>query len=159
MAGVTITRTVTVNPAFLQEIKEVNEELWELLGQLRHCFQRPIGAGHCRQLVEKLGTLRDQLALHFALEEAFGYFEDPAYVPISVGESAERLRQEHRTLYVWLNNLVERAEQMAYELQYAELALWLGPQFEKFDTALRDHETRENELIMDALELDIGGET
>ena len=159
MSGATVSHTVTVNPAFLQEIKEVNEELWQLLGNLRSCFQRPISPSHCRQLVEKLATLRDQLALHFALEEAFGYFEDPAYVPISVGDSAEKLRQEHRTLYVWLSNLVERGEQMAYELHYTELALWLGPQFEKFDAALRDHESRENELIMDALEVDLGGET
>jgi hypothetical protein len=158
MAGVISTRTVTVNAAFLQEIKEVNEELWQLLDELRHCVRRPIGPGHCRLLVERLATLRDQVALHFALEEAYGYFEDPAYVQPNLGEAAEKLRREHQSLYVWLTNLVERAEQMSYDVQLAELSAWIGPQFEKFDAALRDHESRENDLIMDALEMDIGGE-
>lgn len=158
MTGVTITRTVTVNPAFLQEIKDVNEELWQLLADLRSRCQRPIAPGGCRGLVEQLGALRDQLALHFALEEAYGYFDDPAYVPSSIGESAENLRQEHRTLYVWLSNLVEHAEQMVYDLQLAQLAAWLGPQFATFDQALRNHESRENELIMDAIDSDLGGE-
>jgi len=158
MAGLSSTRTVTVNAAFLQEIKEVNEELWRSLGELRSCFERPVSPGQCRHLVEQLGELRDQLALHFALEEAYGYFDDPAFVPPSVGESAERLRSEHRQLYVRLSNLVERAEQMSYELQLNQLVDWLGPQFAKFDAALRDHESRENELIMDAIESDIGGQ-
>ncbi len=158
MAGVTSTRTVTLNPAFLQEIKEVNEELWQLLDELRQCVRRPIGPAQCRLIVERLATLRDQLALHFALEEAFGYFEDPAYVSPGISESAEKLRQEHRTLYVRLNDLVERAEDLSYDLQLTALARWIGPQFEQFDAAFRQHESRENELIMDALEVDLGGE-
>jgi hemerythrin len=158
MAGLSGTRTVTVNAAFFQEIKEVNEELWRLLEMLRRRFERPVAPGHCRHLVELLSELLDQVALHFALEEAYGYFEDPAFVPPSVGEAAERVREEHRALYVRLRDLVERAEEMVYDLRHADLASWLGPQFRKFDAAFRDHESRENELIMDAIESDLGGE-
>lgn len=157
MSGLTFTRTLTVNPAFLQEIKDVNEELWQTLDELRHRCQRPIAPGHCRQLLERFATLRDQLALHFALEEAYGYFEDPAYVPVDMGECAERLRQEHRSLYLSLCRLVEQAEALFYGLQHTELAAWIGPEFLKFDRALCDHESRENELILDAFDSDIGG--
>ena len=61
----TTTGTVTVNAAFLQEIKEVNQELWTLLADLRHRCQRPIAPAGCRYLIDKLSQFRDQLALHF----------------------------------------------------------------------------------------------
>jgi hypothetical protein len=154
MAGNTITRTVTLNPAFLQEIKEVNEELWQLLAELRHRCQRPSGPGPCRRLIDQLELLRDQLAMHFALEEAFGYFDDPAFVPVRIGDSAEKLRQEHRALYVRIVKLAERADRLFQTIKHEVLALWLATEFEKFDRALTDHESRENELIMDAYEID-----
>ncbi|MCI0360065.1 MAG: hypothetical protein L0211_16430, partial [Planctomycetaceae bacterium] len=64
MSVATLTATVTVNAAFLQEIKEVNQELWSLLSELRHRCQRPLAPAHCRLLIDKLCQLRDQLALH-----------------------------------------------------------------------------------------------
>jgi hypothetical protein len=156
MTVVTLTGTVTVNAAFLQEIKEVNQELWSLLSELRHRCQRPIAPGQCRMLIDKLGQLRDQLALHFSLEEAYGYFEDPVDVAPQLGRQAEQLRGEHKGLYLDFCDLVERAERMFYDEQHAALALWMGPQFLELDQRLREHEARENELIMDAYEGDIG---
>ena len=60
MSVATLTGTVTINAAFLQEIKEVNQELWSLLSDLRHKCQRPLAPGHCRHLIDKLCLLRDQ---------------------------------------------------------------------------------------------------
>jgi hypothetical protein len=156
MAVVTLTRTVTVNAAFLQEIKEVNQELWHLVGDLRHRCQRPIAPGSCRTLVDKLCELRDQLALHFALEEAYGYFEDPVDVAPQLCRAAEALRSEHQHLYALLSALVERAERMFYDERLAALAVWLGPEFLDFDGRLRSHEARENDLIFEAYDADIG---
>ena len=150
------TATVTINAAFLQEIKDVNQELWMLQADLRHRFQRPVAPGHGRFLIDKLCTLRDQLALHFSLEEAYGYFEDPIDVAPQLSRAAERLRAEHQELYLDLCNLVERSERMFYDEQHAALALWLGPEFLEFDTRLRSHEDRENDLIMEAYDGDIG---
>jgi len=152
----TSTGTVTVNAAFLQEIKEVNQELWSLLADLSHRCQRPIAPSHCRLLIDKLCQLRDQLALHFSLEEAYGYFEDPVDVAPQLGRQAEQLRAEHKDLYLDLCDLVERAERMFYDDQHAALALWIGPEFLEFEQRLRRHEERENELIMDAYDGDIG---
>ncbi len=156
MTVVTLTGTITVNAAFLQEIKEVNHELWDSLKQLRHRCQRPIAPGHGRQLIDKLCQLRDQLALHFSLEEAYGYFEDPIDVAPRLCRQAEQLRGEHKELYLDFCDLIERAERMFYDEQHAALALWIGPEFLDLDRRLRDHEERENELIMDAYEGDIG---
>src|SRR5436309_12290555 len=121
MAVITTTGTVTVNAAFLQEIKEVNSELWSLLGDLRHRCQRPIAPGSSRQLIDTLSQLRDQLALHFSLEEAYGYFDDPVEVAPQLSREAERLRAEHKQLYTDLCHVVEKAERMFYDGQYAEL--------------------------------------
>jgi hypothetical protein len=156
MPVVTQTGTVTVNAAFLQEIKQVNGELWALLAELRHRCQRPIAPGHCRQLIDKLGQFRDQLALHFSLEEAYGYFEDPIEVAPQLSRQAEQLRGEHRGLYLDFCSLVDRAERMFYDDQHAALALWIGPQFLELDQRLKSHEERENELICDAYDGDIG---
>ena len=156
MSVATLTGTVTVNAAFLQEIKEVNQELWSLLAELRHRCQRPLAPTQCRHLMDKLCQLRDQLALHFALEEAYGYFEDPVYVAPRLSRQAEQLRDEHKGLYLDLCELVDRSERMFYDEQHAALALWIGPEFLEFDTRLKSHESRENELICAAYDDDIG---
>jgi hypothetical protein len=156
MSVAILTGTVTVNAAFLQEIKEVNQELWTLLADLRHRSQRPIAPGQCRLLIDKLCQLRDQLALHFSLEEAYGYFEDPVDVAPRLSRAADKLRSEHKGLYLDFCQLVDRAERMFYDEQHAALALWLGPEFLEFDELLRSHEERESELIFQAYDDDIG---
>lgn len=156
MSIATETKTVTVNAAFLQEIKQVNADLWTSLADLRHRCNRPLAPASCRLIIDRLGQLRDQLALHFSLEEAYGYFENPLDAAPQLSRQAERLRGEHRGLYLELCDLVERAERMFYDDQHAALALWIGPQFLEFDDHLRQHEERENELICEAYEGDIG---
>lgn len=151
-----LTSTVTVNAAFLQEIKEVNQELWQQLAGLRHRCQRPLAPGMCRQLVEQLAEVRDQLALHFALEEAYGYFDDPVDVAPQLCRQADALRNEHREIYSQLSDLVDRAERMLYQEKLAALAVWIGSVFLEFDVRLRRHEERENDLIFEAYDADIG---
>jgi len=157
MSTLVATGTVTINAAFLQEIKEVNDELWSLLAKVRHACTRPIAlSGNCRYFVNMLLELRDQIALHFALEEAYGYFDDPADVSPCTAHQAESLRSEHRRLYLHLSDLVERAELMLEDGHQALLATSIPGQFILFDAALQNHEHRENELLMSMLEDEIG---
>jgi len=70
MATANTTRTVTVNAAFLQEIKEVNQDLWRLLADVRRMCDTPATIDSApRRFFGLVEELRDQLALHFALEE------------------------------------------------------------------------------------------
>jgi hypothetical protein len=154
--SVVATNLVTVNPAFLQEIKEVNEELWKLLHTARTSVADAVHVDQLPNLIPLLQELRDQLALHFALEESFGYFEDPAQVAPQLAKKALHLRDEHREIYVDLSDLVEQAERMYYDDQHDMLLVWLRPRFVRFDVRLKDHESRENELILDAYDCDIG---
>jgi hypothetical protein len=157
MSTAIATATVTLNAAFLQEIKEVNDELWSLLARIRHACSRPVAlSGNCHYFVNMLLELRDQLALHFALEEAYGYFDDPVDVSPHTCYEADRLRNEHRRLYSHLSDLVERAEMILEEGQHALLTTSVPGQFILFDEALQNHEHRENELLMTMLEDEIG---
>ena len=70
-----ITRTVAVNAAFLQEIKEDNRLVRDFLQQALDLLSVPRRVP-ARRIVNKLWQVRDQLAMHFALEDAYGYFED-----------------------------------------------------------------------------------
>lgn len=152
----TTTATLTVNAAFLEEIKEVHQELWQLLDDLRHRVTRPIAPQLCRSLIDRFELLRDQLALHFALEEAYGYFEDPVQVAPRLSEQAEGLRSQHQDLYADFCDLLEQAEQMFYHQRHTELTLWIGDRFLAFDRRLREHERAERDLIFEAYDCDLG---
>ena len=126
------TATVTVNAAFFQEIKEVNQELYDLLDRARrhlaeHRDSADAARRHAsngRQLVDLLSDLRDQLALHFALEEAYGYFEDPVFVAPRLSERAATLRKDHRRLYLQISDLVDQVERLVYRGRLP--AAWLS---------------------------------
>ena len=104
------TATLTVNAAFLQEIKEVNQDLWRLLADIRRMCARPESIRAARSsFLTMLDDLRDQIGLHFALEEAYGYFEDPVHVAPQLCERAFELRAEHNELYLQISRLSDDA--------------------------------------------------
>lgn len=154
-------RTVTVNAAFLREIKEDHEELRSQLADLHHRFQRPIETDECRPVIDRLYPLLDALAMHFSLEEAYGYFDDPLEVASQFSEKAGRLRNEHRDLYVALLELIEWCERLYHGTREQRICLWLiqeelGPRFLSFERRLRRHEIDETALICEAYATDIG---
>jgi len=149
--------TLTVNVAFLREIKEASEELWQLLDNLKSLRMRPISIHmHPRHAVELLEQLQDQLALYFTLEEYYGYFKDPMEVDPRLSERADALRTEHQTLYLDLCGIVDRAERLLDQRKLASLTRHIVLRFGAFHEQLKSHETREDELIIESLDDDIG---
>lgn len=149
--------TVTINAAFLQEIKEDNHELKGLLDAAGEMFSLSrVARTPARQFVDLLTQLRDRLATHFALEEAFGYFEDAIEVAPQLSRQADELRNEHRTLFLDLCDLVEVAERLLYRETTAGVAKRLAARFREFRRSLEEHESRENGLILDSLDCDLG---
>ena len=140
--------TLTVNYAFLQEIKEVNEELWQLQNRIRQLC-RESAAIHHRPIdfISLLEELRDQLALQFALEEAFGYFEDPVEVAPRLCELAYCLRAEHQQLYLQVSHLVERSLEILDSQSSSALVLEVVGGCVAFDDQLCRHESREVAMI------------
>ncbi len=149
--------TVTVNPAFLQEIKEDNHELRQLLADACAAISGPVGTHMpSRQLADLLGSLRDQLAIHFALEEAYGYFEEPLSVAPRLSTKADALRNQHRDLYLEICELVDQAQRCAYHEGNGASLRKLAADFRAFISKLQEHESQENELVLEAFDEDIG---
>lgn len=152
---------MTVNGAFLQEIKEDNQHLTELLAATADVLRRqPRGRIRAAVLADLLRRTHDQLAMHFSLEEGFGYFDDALDVPPRLSAQADTLRSQHTTLFNELNEIVEDAERMLYhELPYSRetmidrIAMAYSAFYERFQA----HEVGERELICQSLYEEIGG--
>ena len=142
------TNTLTVNPAFLQEIKDSNPDLWDTVHQLRQaceCEEEP--AKTARSLARLLDGLRDHLALQFSLEESYGYLEVPSQPCRAIGELATQTQSQHCALYLRLSELAEQAEELQYRGVEPTQLRKLVQSTQDFDAQLRDHEQTENELI------------
>lgn len=172
--GANGTRNLTLNSAFLQEIKDDNKRLRMLLATLSDLTRLPLVArSHREQVVEMIQELRDQLALHFTLEEAYGYFEDAVDVSPRIAERAAELRSQHSALFAVIQRLADSARLWETRFRYvhakcgtAERSMARATQafqqivgrFRRFIDQLLRHESEENALILDALTTDIGGE-
>jgi hypothetical protein len=152
-----VSRTVSINAAFLQEIKEDHHELRQLLHHTGAMLERPdwmpIEYNRLADLFEKL---RDQLGMHFALEEAYGYFDDALLVAPRLSRKAEQLRSQHGELYADLCRLTDQAEQLLYHEASDAIVAQLAADYRTFCQQFYAHEHRENELILEAIDEDIG---
>ena len=153
----THTGTITVNAAFLQDLKDDNIHLQRLLSALRGALSPPLGRRiRPANLADLLGCLRDQLATHFSLEEFFGYFDDALDVAPRFSARADVLRAQHATLFEEICEIVEEAERLAYHESTGRGIQKVAERYHAFHQRLEAHESCENELIMDALNEDIG---
>ena len=150
-------RAITINAAFLQELKEVNQELWQLIESLRSLCGQPLSMRqHSRTLVDLLARLRDYLAMHFSLEEAYGFFHYAFVVVPELERAARRLRAEHSSLYVKCSQLADQAENLWRERDEAVLTTVLPVSVDAYLLELRRHEQGESELIYRQLYESIG---
>jgi hypothetical protein len=152
----TVVRVQTAfNAAFLLEIKEDNRRLRELLSQATKCFAQPCYQ-HPASRLRILTELRDQLAMHFALENAYGYLADVVDYAPRLCERAHAMLAEHEELFREISHLVEDAESSFEGVPRSTAQRRLAWKFFEFRDHFLDHESRENELIMDAFDEDIG---
>lgn len=151
------TGTMAVNAAFLQEIKEDNRELRRLLNLTGTMLAvSDAGPVPTREVVNMICQLRDQLAMHFSLEEAYGYFDDAINIEPRLSEAAEALRGEHETLFLDICNLVDESEQLLYHENNSASLQRIAQRFVTFRRRFQKHETREEELILASFDDDIG---
>jgi predicted ATPase len=152
------THTVTLNAAFLQEIKDDDEQLKTLLQQAREmCESDLLTSVPASRFASLLAELREQLAMHFALEEAYGYFDDPVSVAPHLSEQVESLRLQHSQLYEEISRLAETSRDISRRNSDPRGVRQVADCFLAFDSRLQDHEEAENKLIMQAYTVDIGG--
>lgn len=142
-------RSLGVNAAFLQEIKDEDNFLGGLLLAARYAFNSShVGSLNPRATVNLLRRVQDGLAMHFAMEEAFGYFEDALDFPPDLSTTAENRRDEHAPLYLAVSEMVESAERLLYKESSNERTLdRLSSAFVCFHQRLQQHEAGERQLI------------
>lgn len=150
----TSTRTLVVNPAFLQEIKDSNPDFWHSVHELRQtCESEEDSIQVSKRLVRQLDNLRDALAFQFALEESYGFISVPSSLAMpQAQELADLAHGQHCSLYLRLSELAEQAEEFQYR---GVAALRLGDLIAgalAFDAALREHERLEANLIEQAFD-------
>ena len=152
-----LTRTLTVNAAFLAEIKEDNFRLRELLSEgADDAAHGNLGRITVRERVELYFAIRDQLGLHFALEDAYGYFHDAIEEQPWLAKNAKKLQSQHDILFRQLCVVVDAAECILYREYNAICVKELLEAFMEFYARLAEHEHAENELILAAFDDDIG---
>jgi len=143
----TATRTISINPAFLHEIKADNRELHGLLLQIRLARATRLSRCAWRRLVGLFGRLRDNLAMYFAVEETFGYFDDPLCVEPCLSRRVESVRAEHPPLYTALCHIVDEAEDLLHGERRSCGPRVVLRRFRAFRRKLLHHEAREERLI------------
>ncbi len=158
MSVATLTKTLAVNPAFLQEIKDSNPDVWESVNELREVLEVPDEPARIlRKLTRLLDDLRDQLALQFSLEESYGYIEVPERLVWSSSrvttELANQTQSQHAVLYLRLSDLAEQAEELQYRGIEPRRFHELVSSSCQFHSDLREHERMENELIRRSYEI------
>jgi hypothetical protein len=145
-----------VNAAFLQDIKEDNVHLRDLLMAASRVLDRSTWwSVKPRALADLFQQIRDQLATHFTLEEAFGYLDDAIVTAPRLSERANSLRNEHETLYISISDLADDAYRIVAERRGSTIPILLE-RFRSFCRKLKAHEDAENELIMESLYDELG---
>jgi|SRR6056297_2722715 len=149
------TRQLTVNAAFLKDIKDDNHDLKTILDRITPLAQhKQIAANHWPELSGLWGDLRDQLALHFSLEEAYGYFDDAITHAPQLTASAESLRSDHAKLFERIRALADKAAEIPGDA--VEKIGRVLEDYEAFRADFARHEEGELKLILDALDDDLG---
>lgn len=141
-------KTVGVNAAFLQEIKDSHPDLVHVLHEVRVLCHAGLPAGEtAKRLINLLSELRDCLAFQFALEDTYGYVENAKALPTSVTKLAERARADHCGLYLEISSICEQAEDLQYRGFATEHAGELVEATLAFEMRLVRHERLEAELV------------
>ena len=149
------TKGLAVNAAFLKDIKDDNRHLKELVDRIDPFVSRTeIAANHWPELIRCFASLRDQLALHFSLEEAYGYFDEAIDACPELSIQAESLRNEHTKLFESIRIIADAAGEVSGE-QNEKLEKLLV-RYQTFLTMFQKHEELELKLILEAMDDDIG---
>jgi len=147
---------VTINVAFLQDIKTDNVQFKEVLSRTAIELSDSTSPDP-RTTVEVLLGLQDELETHFALEEFFGYFQNAQLTNPSLSQKAETARNEHQELFLQLNDIVEIAEQVLYRECSHDISMdSVIKRFDQFLNDLENHEANETDLMMRLCNEEIG---
>lgn len=157
VVAVTQTKSLSINAAFFQEIKEHDKQFRELLDQAIEMLSSPhLMTATPKSLSDLLEKLQDEIGFRFSLEEAYGYFNGALDVEPRLSDNADTLRSQHRTLFVEICDIVECSLQLLHGEAPRRVLRKIATDFDTFCYRLLDHEDRENDLILQVYFDDMG---
>jgi len=135
----------------VESLRTVHASLLEDLRKLGEAVKARSGEGPA-ELAARLTETHAHLTEHFRFEEENGYMDTVREREPRLERAIEHLAEEHRQLKESLEMLltearIARAMEAAFRTRVRE---WVK--------RVRQHEVRENELIEDAFNLDLGAE-
>jgi hypothetical protein len=136
--------------AFARALHRAHVRLLEDLRALE-AAARPSGEG-LPELRARLGATRTHIADHFRFEEQDGYLEAVRKREPRLERAVRQLAEEHARLARALDDLITEAGAAATlsDALRDQVRGWVGQ--------VRQHEDRENALVQEAFNLDIGAE-
>ena len=136
---------------FFEMVKEEHHELVGVMGKIRHLLA--VESHDLEALDALIPQLCDLVESHFKHEEAGGYLSEVVEEAPRLSTRADKLHDQHRTLWEELENLRNLAEQREGSDQWWEQ---LHTDLEKFARNLLTHEAHEDDLVQEAFTDDIG---
>ena len=137
-------------------LNDDHRELFSLLNEVRgFCASGEWLDGSHDQLFHFIESLRDRLAIHFALEEA-GTLNDETLIEGNLAHEIESLRKEHIGLYEQIVQIAHDAEAMRYRRMTPRSLRRIVNRLYQFDSEFIAHESREAHLLQAAYVDDIG---
>lgn len=154
------------DPFILGHILQEHRELHALLRSAREALQPPpkpataatkpvASPSHhgCKRIATALKSLRDHLAVHFAQEEEGGFVEECLARLPRLATEAKQVLAEHPSLLSEADRLIKQTDQGDIPA-----ARWtsLCDDVDRFTTRLLDHERRENNVVQQGYNEDLG---
>jgi hypothetical protein len=121
-----------------------------LLRAIESAFRR---RGPAASLILLLEDLHEELERHFDAEERGGYFADVRTAAPWLGARIDDLLGDHREFRTWSDELVGLARRLRDDPEGIDA---LEVSFEELSESLRNHEREEDELVREALQVDLG---
>lgn len=126
-----------------------------LIGDLRDLLEEPADSETRRWLLTVLEELLDLLPNEFEFEDQGGYLAEVCEQFPNWTNEVERLHQQHDDLYFKLLDLRNR---ISLEESFDYIAAEVKPQLRQWIENVQRHRDKEQQLVVDAYDLTIGGE-
>jgi hypothetical protein len=122
----------------------------------RQCHDLAPGQHVSPRLIDALEELRDHLGMLFALEEAHDGSPEVLALAGRLSRTVSQLQTEHRELFTELCRTIDYSEEAFCHRQLDDLLERIEHRFNGFYEHFLAHEAHENDLILQALDDDLG---
>ena len=148
------------DPAILGLVLAGHRDLFHLMQSVRAALAgtaKPT-ASDCDALLESMRRLRGHLGEHFGQEEAGGFLEESVARMPRLWPSVKLILEEHPGLLDELDTVIDGLASASVPLRGTSATCWsaTAAAFERFAAHMSEHERRENAVVQDGYNENLG---